>query len=445
MRIYFPNRSHKSIVTRLFNAGLAAAQPDIAIGRYCKRRGETLRVAKRTYQLRSYNRIVCVGMGKASVPMVHALEQLLGNRLTSGLLVVKDFPQSMPLNIEGFQAGHPTPDNRSLKAAKAVQRLLGTLTHHDLLIALISGGTSSLIAAPAPGLTLSDKQRTTELLLRSGASIQEMNVVRKHLSAVKGGQLAASTSSTVISLILSDVAGDDIATIGSGPTAPDPTTHQQARRVLEQYNIWHVVPARVQQHIKQGIRGTVPETPKPGDPRLQRVQNIVIGNNQSVIQQIKKTAKHLGFRPVIQETMFQGEAKELGQSMAVLAKKIVLRNTGTRRPMCFIWGGEPTVRIKKSGQGGRVQECVLAAAIGLAGLPNVIMAGLGTDGSDGPTDAAGAVVSGDTVRRARLKGIDPQRALNAHDSYRFFQDVGAHIKTGPTGTNVNDIYILLTF
>ena len=443
MTIHFPNRSQKAIVKQLLEAGLAAARPDIALGRFCNRQNEILNVAKRVYRLSSYNRIVCVGIGKASASMVHTIEQLLENRLDSGLLVVKDLPRSMPQNIEVLKAGHPTPDKNSLKAAKAVQQFVNTLTHRDLLIVLISGGTSSLVTAPAPSLTLNDKQRTTDLLLRCGANIQEMNVVRKHLSTIKGGQLAASTRATVISFILSDVIGDDIATIGSGLTAPDPSTFQQAKHILQQYELWKIIPATVRQYIQKGIRKTIPETPKPNNSKLGRVQNVVIGNNQLTVQAIRKRAKQMGLSVTIEPCPMHMEAKDLGRHIAELARRINDQELQVRRPACFLWGGEPTVTMAGRRKGGRAQECALAAAIGLAGLRNMIMAGFGTDGSDGPTDAAGAVVNGNTIKRGIDKGIDPQRTLNSHDSYRFFQDVGGHIKTGPTGTNVNDVYILL--
>ena len=375
--------------------------------------------------------------------MAQAIDQLLENRLDRGLLVVKDFPRSMPQNMKVLKAGHPLPSKGSLTAAKEVQQFVNSLTHRDLLIVLISGGASSLVAAPAPGLTLKDKQRTTELLLRCGGNIQEMNVVRKHLSTIKGGQLVASTRATVISFLLSDVIGDDLGTIGSGLTAPDPSTFQQAKRILHQYELWKTIPSTVKQHIQKGVRGTIPETLKPNNSRLRRVQNIVIGNNQLAVKAIARKAKQMGISVTIQPFPMHMEAKNLGKHIADLARSINDQKNQVRRPACFLWGGEPTVTMTGRRKGGRAQECTLAAAIGLTGLPKVIVAGLGTDGSDGPTDAAGAVVNGNTIKRAKFKGIDAQRALNAHDSYRFFQKVGGHIKTGPTGTNVNDVYILL--
>ncbi|GJL54655.1 MAG: hydroxypyruvate reductase [Nitrospirales bacterium] len=443
MTIDFPHRHTKSILKQLIRAGLAAADPGRGIHNHCMRQGETLWVQQRRYDLTRYNRIVCIGAGKASVRMVKALRQLLAQRLASGIIVVKDLPQRPMQHIETFQAGHPTPDSRSTRAARALQQLLQSLTAQDLLIALISGGASSLVADPAEGLTLKDKQRTTQLLLRSGATIQEMNIVRKHLSAIKGGQLIASTSATVISLILSDVLGDNLDTIGSGLTAADSSTFLQAGHILEHYGLWKRVSSTVTRHIERGIDGIVQETLKPEDRRLKRIQNVLIGNNHLATREVARQAKLLGLRPVIQTNTLQGEARKAGIVIASLATRIHRNEHPIRRPACMIWGGEPTVTLTGKGKGGRAQECALSAAIGMAGLPNMVMAGLGTDGSDGPTDAAGAVVDGQTVMRARTRGLPAGKFLKSHNSYSFFQQAGGHIKTGPTGTNVNDMYFLL--
>ena len=443
MTINFPNRQHKAILKQLLQAGLVAADPAVAIAQHCKIIGDTLRIGRRQYHLPKYERIVPIGVGKASTGMAIALHQLLGKQLDGGLLVVKDPPKRLLKNFEVYKAGHPTPDLGSYQAAKNIQRFLKSLTIQDLLIVLISGGASSLLTAPAHGLTLKDKQRTTNLLLRSGATIQEMNAVRKHLSAIKGGQLVAASSATIISLILSDVIGNDISTIGSGPTAPDPTTFRQSRQILVQRDLWNSIPSAVKRHIQQGMRGIVAETLKPEDPQFKRVHNVIIGDNKLAVKHIAQKAQELGFRPYIQTATLQGEAEEIGRLIGSLARDIEGNKKRIRRPACLIWGGEPTVTVKGRGKGGRAQECALSAAIGMAGLPNMIMAGLGTDGSDGPTDVAGAVVNGNTVRQARAKGINPDKALRAHDSYACFQQIGGHIKTGPTGTNVNDIYLLL--
>ncbi|GJL63705.1 MAG: hydroxypyruvate reductase [Nitrospirales bacterium] len=443
MTINYPHRPHKLILTQLLESGLAAADPGLAIQRLCTVKSSVLTIKRRRYHLKNYNRVVCIGVGKASAKMGQALRQRLGNRLDDGLLVVKDLPKFSLKNIEIFQAGHPTPDSRSRQAATLVQQILRSLTPQDLLLTLISGGASSLVASPAPGLTLKDKQLTTNQLLRSGASIQEINTVRKHLSALKGGKLLTTTSATVISLILSDVLGDDLETIGSGLTASDSSTFLQARHILNKYHLWKHASVAVKRHIEKGIHELVPETLKPGDPHLKRVHNVIIGNNQLAVRQISKTAKQLGLRPIIQTRSLENEATEAGNRIAVFAKRIHKTKNTIRRPSCIIWGGEPTVKVTGNGKGGRAQECALSAAIGISGLPNMIVAGFGTDGSDGPTDVAGAVVNGETFVRAKKKNLDACKFLQSHNSYTFFKRAGGHIRTGSTGTNVNDIYLLL--
>ena len=431
-------------MTQLLKAGLEAADPATGIHRTCTVENQTLVIGKRRYRLSKYERIVLVGAGKASGAMAKAVQQLLGNRLDKGLIVVKDLPTRPLKNIETRQAGHPSPNSQSLRAGKIVQQFVQSLTNKDLLIVLISGGASSLLAAPAAGLTLKDNQQTTQLLLNSGATIQEMNVIRKHLSTIKGGQLAVSTSATIISLLLSDVPGDDLATIGSGLTVADPSTFLQARHILEKYHLWNRLPLPVKHHLKMGMTGVVPETPKPDAPRLQHVQHVIIGNNQLAVQHIKKKARQLGLHPSIQTPFLQGEAQKVGNTIATLARDMTGISKTIHRPSLLIWGGEPTVTVTgNKGKGGRAQECALSVAIGMAGLSKMIMAGFGTDGSDGPTDVAGAIVDGKTFVRAKRKNLQAEKFLKSHNSYTFFKKAGGHIKTGPTGTNVNDIYLLL--
>ncbi|MGB0909172.1 MAG: glycerate kinase type-2 family protein [Nitrospirales bacterium] len=432
------------MITQLLKAGLAAVDPTIGIKRTCKVENQILIIGRRRYRLNKYKRIVLVGAGKAAGSMTETVQKLLGNKLDEGIVVVKDLPTRRFKNIEVHKAGHPTPDIRSQQAAIKVQKFVSSLTKQDLLIALISGGASSLLTAPVSGLTLKDKHSTTELLLNSGATIQEMNVVRKHLSTIKGGQFASSTPATIISLILSDVLGDDLATIGSGLTAPDTSTFLQARNILKKYSLWSHLPSPVRHHIKKGITGVILETPKPENPRFKHVHHVIIGNNQLAVQHIKKKASQLGLHSVVQPTFLQGEAKKVGNNIATLARDMTRTLKTIRRPVLLIWGGEPTVTVRgKKGKGGRAQECALSVAIGIAGLANIIMAGFGTDGSDGPTNVAGAVVDGKTILRANTKNLKAKIFLKSHDSYTFFKKVGGHITTGPSGTNVNDIYLVI--
>ena len=308
---------------------------------------------------------------------------------------------------------------------------------------LLSGGASSLLPAPAPGITLKDKQQTTKLLLRSGATIQEMNAVRKHLSSVKGGQLAAATSGQVASVILSDVIGNDLGTIGSGPTSPDPSTFHEAWTVLERYGVTAELPETVRRRMKAGINNSVAETPKPGAALFRRGHNVLVGDNQAAVDAVAHLAKGQGLHTLVLSTTVTGEAREIAKLYGAMAREIAAQDRPVRRPCCVIAGGETTVTVRGQGQGGRAQEFALAAALEIAGLPNVWVAGFATDGTDGPKPVAGAVVNGETVSRAQHGKLNLLQALRENDAYPFFNKLNAHIVTGPTGTNVNDLYLLL--
>jgi glycerate-2-kinase len=375
--------------------------------------------------------------------MARTLEQILGEHLEGGLVIVKDGYGAPTQKVCVVEASHPLPDTRGTRATKHILNIQRSLTKQDLLIVLLSGGASSLLCLPALGLTLQDKRRTTNILLRCGATINELNTVRKHLSAVKGGRLAQPTSAKILTLIMSDVLGDDLATIGSGPTVPDPTTFEEAKTILKHYHIWSKIPERVRNHLDQGIRGHVPETWKSRKRHSSRSRSIVLANNQTAIDGMAKEAKRLGLRPYILESPLQGEAKGLGTILGAMAKDIRDFGNPVRPLACLIVGGEPTVTVTGKGKGGRAQECILAAAQELAGLTNIVVAGFGTDGTDGPTDAAGAMVDGKTIQRAKKKHISIETMLERHDSYTFFKQVGGHIITGPTHTNVNDIYLII--
>ncbi|MGH7206356.1 MAG: glycerate kinase type-2 family protein [Nitrospiraceae bacterium] len=443
MRIGVRQPQVRALLTRLLKAGLNAVDPVCAVRRNVRRVGTIIRVGRQQYDLRDYAYVVAVGAGKASARMGAALELLLGTRLATGLVVVK-YDHSVPTRmIEVVEAGHPVPDRAGQKGATRLLRLARSLDPNDLLFVLLSGGASGLLPAPAPGLTLADKQKTTQLLLRSGATIQEINTVRKHLSAIKGGRLAAATPARVVSLILSDVIDDDLGAIGSGPTAPDQTTYADACTMLRRYRLWADVPARVRARLAQGVRGIEEETPKPGSPLFRRVQNQIIGNNGAAVEAVAQAARQSGFRPLVLSTSLIGEAKEAAKVFGAIAREIVTSGRPVRRPTCVIAGGELTVTVRGGGQGGRAQEFALAAALEIAGLPKVWIAAFSTDGTDGPTDAAGAVVDGQTVARAQRVGLIPHELLLENNAYPFFKKVGGHIITGPTGTNVNDLYLLI--
>lgn len=443
IRIECPHRNARTIFRQLLLDGLEAADPESAIRRAVRIRHNRFRVGTREYDLAGFSRIVCIGAGKASGAMAAALERQLGSRLEGGLVVVNDGQAGKTKKIRLLQARHPVPDHRSEKAARRMIRLLESLTDRDLALMVLSGGASSLLAAPADGLTLKEKQLTTRLLLRSGATIREINTVRKHLSGIKGGRLANATTATIITLILSDVPGDDPATIGSGPMAPDPSTFADAKGVLDTFHIRNRIPVAVRRHVDHGVQGHISDTPKPGEALFFRVRHHVIGNNQAVIERMAKRARALGLRPLILTTTLSGEARDVGKLFGDLAREMRVSGTPVRPPACLLAGGELTVTVKGKGIGGRAQEFALAAAPSIQGLPRVFVAGFGTDGIDGPTEAAGAVVDGQTISRAKEKGVNPEAALRENDSYKFFQRVGGHVITGPTGTNVNDVYMIL--
>lgn len=430
----------RRLVTRMLRQALNASHAGKALRRTIQKDGERLTIGSRLYDLRDYERVVVVGAGKASATMARAIEPLLGRRLDSGLVIVKYGHAVSTTRITVEEAGHPVPDRAGQAATRRLLALTSSLTARDLLIVLLSGGASSLMPAPVSGVTLADKQRVTRQLLRCGAGIGEINTVRKHLSKIKGGCLAASTKATIVTLILSDVLGDDLSAIASGPTAPDPTTYDQAVDCLKRYRLWSSTPRSVRAHLEQGRRGRHAETPKPGAALFRRNHHEIIGNNESALAALTSTARSAGLRTVLFPA-FMGEARVAGAQMGSFARSVLARQGWKLKPCCLIAGGETTVTVKGRGGGGRAQEFAVAAAQAIAGLPNVWMAALGTDGTDGPTDVAGALVNGDTWNRARRIGVDLSAALKRNDTYPALKRLRCHIITGPTGTNVNDLYL----
>ncbi len=433
----------RTLIRDLLKSGLSAGDPADAVRRAVRRRGWRLDVGTVSYDLRRYGRILAVGAGKASAAMAAELERILGEWLHGGLLTIPRGQAAAVRRVEVTRAGHPLPDEAGHRAARRLLTLAGTLTARDLMFVLLSGGASSLLPAPSSPVTLADKRRTTQQLLASGATIQEINTVRKHLSLLKGGRLAAATPARIVSLILSDVVGQDLGTIASGPTAADPTTYRDAQAVLRRYGLWDRGPARVRDRLTQGLRGMAEETPKPDSPVFRRVQNEIIGNNAAAVASVANAAADLGLHPLVLSTSLTGEAREAAKLFGAMAREIHQSGRPVRRPACLIAGGELTVTVHGDGRGGRAQEFALAAALEIAGLPDTWIVGFGTDGVDGPTNAAGAVVNGLTVRRATRLGIDARAALQRNDAYPFFKKAGGHISTGPTGTNINDLYLLI--
>ncbi|HTA42018.1 MAG TPA: glycerate kinase [Bryobacteraceae bacterium] len=417
-------RDAKAILT----AALAAADPTAAVEQVLRGRGDMDR----------YERIFIVGAGKAGGTMARTVEHLLGSRISTGCVNVKDGDTAKTQVIELRQCGHPVPDERGLSGAKRIAAICSDARENDLVICLLSGGASALMPYPAPPITLAEKRETTRLLLACGATIHEINAVRKHISAIKGGQLARlAAPAHVLSLILSDVVGDDLDTIGSGPTAPDASTFESAFAVLEKYELRDRVPARVRERLKTGAT----ETPKASDPLFENVENLIVGSNQKSLDAAAREAKGLGYKTLVLSSTIQGETRDVARMHAAIARQIRLYGQPVRAPACVISGGETTVTMQDgSGKGGRNQEFALAAAIDIAGLEDVLILSAGTDGTDGPTDAAGAMADGDSVARATRSASE---SLSTHDAWPFFEETGDLVITGSTGTNVMDLHLIL--
>jgi glycerate 2-kinase len=396
------------------------------------------------YDLRAFKRIVVLGAGKASARMAEACEGILGARIDSGLIITK-YGHARPLSrVQVLEAGHPLPDAAGLRGARAMITLLKQSGPEDLILFLTSGGCSALLPSPTPPITWKEKQRLTTLLLRSGATIQEINTVRKHLSGTKGGHLAKlAYPATVINLIISDVIGDPLDSIGSGPFVPDPSTFQEAWGVLDKYRLLKAGSRAIVNHLEAGIHRQAVETLKPGDPCFRKVRNFILARNRSALTAAAARARAFGFTPLVLTSQVQGEARELAKFYGALAKEIHLSGHPLKPPACLIAGGEPTVTVRGKGLGGRNMELALTAAREIKGLPKTVFLSAGTDGSDGPTDAAGAIVDGRTWERAVKKGISPEKKLENNDSYHFFKEAGGLVITGPTGTNVMDVHLLV--
>ncbi len=413
----------------IFDAALAAADPAAA-------------VARRLHRLKvgGFRNIYVIGAGKAGASMAKAAEHVLGKRITAGLINVKDGHVTPLKKIELNECGHPVPDERGVTGARRIAQIAESADGNDLVVCLISGGGSALLPLPAEGITMEQKQAVTRLLLACGANIHEINTVRKHMSRIKGGQLARlAAPATVETLILSDVIGDDLDVIGSGPTAPDSSTFSDAVKILQRYGIWDEVPEPVTQRLRAGVRGGIPETPKPGDPIFGRVRNLVIGSNRLALTAAARRAKDLGFRTLLLASEIQGETRDVARMHAAIAREVVRTGHPVKPPACIISGGETTVTLSGGGLGGRNQEFALAAAIDIAGLPKTLVFSAGTDGTDGPTDAAGAMADGETLERKP----DARDYLARNDSYNYFKPLNDLVMTGPTNTNVMDVHLIL--
>lgn len=422
-------------ISSILAAAIDAVEPGEAIKRFVFREENKCSVAGQIFDLNNYENIYLMAFGKASMPMSLALMEIFGERFHQGWVVPKHasaFSDSRLIIIPG---SHPLPDETSLHAGEMLLEAAESFTDKDLVFCLISGGGSALITAPYVGVSLADMREMTRQLLACGARIDEINALRRHLDRIKGGGLAKQISpATVVSLILSDVVNSPLEAIASGPTAPDPSTMQEVWQILEKYNLTGKIPLNIVSHFKKNI-----ETPKPGDALFSSVANILVGSNEIAAQAAAEKAHQLGFETKILGNDWQGEAREV-------AKTLTLKfTTSTKTPLCMIAGGETTVTLKGSGKGGRNLELALAAVPFLDGLPDVMLVSLATDGEDGPTDAAGAVVTGKTANKAKELDLNPEDYLKNNDSYHFFEELGDLLKPGPTGTNVNDLTFMFRF
>lgn len=449
----FMTRSLRSLewgeqVGCVLSAALQAVEPGAAIKKHLQRVGDHLIVGGSPYTLPAYKRVFLVGAGKASIPMGIAAATLLGDHLTAGMLITKEgcWVEDDQTNIPGleiFSAGHPIPNERGRQATQKIVNLLSTARADDLVLCLISGGGSALLTDPVEGISLEDIQVLTASLLRCGANVGEINTLRKHVDRVKGGGLArVAAPATVISMILSDVVGDPLDMIASGPCLPDLTTFEDALAVLQRYHLFEEAPPKIIKYLQKGVSGSIPETPKPGDHLFDRTQNIIIGSGYQAAQAGLERARGLGWNSSLLTTFLQGEARQAGRTLAAIARQVDATGEPSRRPACLIAAGETTVTVKGGGTGGRNQELALAAVPDMAGIQEAVLVALATDGGDGPTAAAGAVVTGETLLRARSLGMEPVEYLDRNDAYHFFEPLDDLLITGPTQTNVNDLALL---
>jgi len=401
-------------------------------------------VSEKVFDLNEFERIFLVGTGKASSSMAQAIEEIFGGRITKGLITTK-YGHALPLRFtEIIEAGHPLPDPKGLEGARKIKDLLTNTGPKDLVLFLISGGGSALLPLPADKITLEEKQELTQFLLDCGADIKEINTIRKHISQMKGGWLARwAFPSTVITFILSDVVGDPLDVIASGPTVPDTSTFQESWEILKRYGLINEIASSIRNHLQAGREGKIKETPKAGESVFEKVHNMIIGSNIVALRAAEKEFSLAGFNTIILSSSIVGETREAARFHGAIAREVVSTGKPIDRPACILSGGETTVTIRGSGLGGRNQEFTLSGAFEISGLEKTVLLSGGTDGTDGPTDAAGAMADHTTITRARQMGLDSVKFLENNDSYHFFEKLGDLLITGPTRTNVMDVRILL--
>lgn len=427
------NKIAREYCLDIINAAITSVEPSSLIKKNVNLEGSNLKIKNHSFDLNKYNKIYVIGAGKASAGMASGLEGILGRKITSGIINTNDDSTKLK-KIKVNKADHPTPSINGLKGAKKIYKIAKKANEKDMVLCLISGGGSALMPLPADKIKLNELQKTNNLLVKCGANINEINIVRKHLSAIKGGNLAkAAYPATLISLIISDVVGDSLDTIASGPTVPDLSYYKDAKHILKKYNIWDKMPDSIKKRINNGINGLTRETLKE---KIGNVYNFIIGTNKTACCAAQEKAKELGLESIILSTKITGEAKNMGKFFGLIAKEL-------KKPKAIIAGGETTVTVKGSGIGGRNQEFVLSSVAEIKGIKGLAIASIGTDGIDGPTNAAGAIADGNTFYKAAEKNLDINAFLKENNSYYFFKPLKDLIITGPTGTNVNDIILIV--
>lgn len=435
--------NRREIAEQIFLAGVQSVRPDFLIKSKIRLINDILQIADLQFDLRRIQNIFVIGAGKAGTFMASELEHLLGNRITEGHIIVKYGYTSVLERIKITEAGHPYPDENGLAATREIIKLAKKAGKNDLVICLLSGGGSSLLWDCPEGFTTEDLMKVNKLLVNSGAGIHEINAVRKHLSGVKGGRLARiAQPAKLVSLILSDVIGDPPDVIASGPTAPDPTTYVDAIEVLDKYDLKHLLPEKISDYLYAGATGKIEESPKPGDELFRNTHNVIIGSNRMALENAAQKALEYNLNAIIVEDQLQGDVVSVSEFLVETALKY-RADTNETKPVCILYGGETTVKMTGKGEGGRNQHLAMLCAVLLEGNPGITILCGGTDGSDGPTKAAGAVVDSETMVYAASKGIDAANYLREFNSYNFFRKVSGHIITGPTMTNVMDIIVMI--
>jgi len=437
-------------VELILSESLKSVDPYLAVVNQVELNGHWLIIADEMIDLAQYQQVYLIGFGKAVLPMAKGISSVLSSYVKEGFLITKYFNEShikaLPPSFTVCRGNHPVPGEDTFRSTKRLLDFLSKISEDDLVLCLISGGGSALCSMPVEGVRPDVIKEMTRVMLACGAEINEINALRKHVDRIKGGGLASLIhSARLITLILSDVIGSPLDVIASGPTVPDKSNFADLQRIIEKYNLAEKLPQQIIELVRKGNAGNVPDTPKSGSSCFSSVSNVLIGSNLTACQSAMRAAQKAGFNSMLLTTYLRGEAREAGRFLAGIIAEIVATGNPIQRPACIILGGETTVTIHGDGLGGRNQEMALGAVRDLAGLQKVLLVTLGTDGEDGPTDAAGAWVTGDTLAKSVQSGMNPDQYLDNNDAYHYFEALGQLIQIGPTGTNVNDIAFLFVF